>query len=99
MSMLGRPPHPGEPGNPLPGDNAPAPAYAVCSPSKRACLGYATMKPDGWIFLPNVGSRNRSRRYWPTPEASLPRWVRQWMNKADFELMTVTQAQEQGILK
>lgn len=29
----------------------------------------------GWRFLSNVSARGSSRRYWPTWEASLPRWT------------------------
>ena len=30
---------------------------------------------NGWRFIPNVCGRSASRKFWPTWEASLPRWV------------------------
>ena len=42
-------------------------------------LGYAVFKDDcggkGWIFIPHVFGRNPSRKYHPTWEACLPRWI------------------------
>lgn len=39
-------------------------------------LGAATQMFDGtWRFIPNVASRQRSRKSWPTWEACLPPWV------------------------
>jgi hypothetical protein len=39
-------------------------------------LGGASLTRDlGWRFIPSVSSRQPSRRFYPTWEACLPRWV------------------------
>jgi len=41
------------------------------------CLGTAIYYSSygGWRFLPNVSGHSISRKFWPTWEACLPRWV------------------------
>ena len=38
-------------------------------------IGSCCLAEEGWWFNPNVASHKRSRRYWPTWEACLPRWT------------------------
>ena len=97
--MLGRPPHPGEPGNPLPEDETEVTAYFVASPTKKTILGCATQQPQGWKFLPFTTSHTISRKHWPTAEASLPPYVTRAMGRGDYVLMPRSEAVALGILK
>ena len=43
---------------------------------QKLVLGGAMLVRDaGWRFIPNVSSRKPSRRFYPTWEACLPRWI------------------------
>jgi hypothetical protein len=43
---------------------------------KPSLLGRANYHDGkGWKFMPNVSGRDPSRRFWPTWEACLPKWV------------------------
>lgn len=97
MSLLGRPPHPGEPGNPLPEEEITN--FVVVSPSKKTILGWATQKPQGWKFLPFSTARTISRKHWPSAEACLPPYVKRWMQKADYVMVPRDEAVALGILK
>jgi hypothetical protein len=38
-------------------------------------LGTAVDYPDGWRFISNVAAHKNSRKFHPTMEKCLPRWV------------------------
>ena len=44
-------------------------------------LGNLVSYPDGWRFLPQTDAHKPSRKAWPTPEAAIPRWARNLMDK------------------
>lgn len=75
------------------------PLFHVASPTVKASLGVATLRGEGWKFIPAIPGRLSSRRLYPTPQACLPRWVQAWMRKKDYRLMTRAEAIELGIIR
>lgn len=49
--------------------------YRRLNDGSRGLLGTARYSERGWRFQPNLSGRKPSRRFWPTMEACLPRWV------------------------
>lgn len=73
--------------------------YHVASPSMKASLGVATKREGGWKFVPTIPGRISSRKLFPSHEKCIPRWVRVWMRKRDFRLMTREEAVALGIVR
>jgi len=42
---------------------------------QRFLVGTAERRPRGWRFIPNVSGRMSSRKFHPSLEKCLPRWV------------------------
>jgi len=50
--------------------------YRRLKDGSRGLIGTARhSEGSGWTFQPNLSSHKPSRRFWPTLEACLPRWV------------------------
>jgi len=57
--------------------------YAVYN-SENQQVGEVYKDTDGWYFVPFTDAHKRSRKGWPTPERSIPKWV------GNYELQEIT---------
>lgn len=48
----------------------------VRSERGSAILGRLTKSSRGWRFYPWMDTHRPSRRYWPTAEEAIPRWLK-----------------------